>query len=279
EQKRPWREIVNMFVHTGRGLAAAHAAGILHRDFKPDNVLVGKDGRPRVLDFGLARALFGEPEKRASDEAAKADATGPSDLPPLKSVLTQPGRLRGTPAYMAPEQLMGERVDEKADQYSFCAALFQGLYGVVPFKADNFGALVEQIQLRKVNGVPKSNSVPSSVHRALLRGLSPNPADRFSSMEALLEKLEQQRAVLPAVLVATLVVGALVVGAPFYFRRTQALTETDYILLPEFVNTTGEPVFDGALKQALAVKLQESPLLNVVSEERIGQTLRLMGRA
>jgi tetratricopeptide (TPR) repeat protein len=98
-------------------------------------------------------------------------------------------------------------------------------------------------------------------------------------MEALLEKLEQQRAVLPAVLVAALVVGALVVGAPFYFRRAQALTETDYILLPEFVNTTGETVFDGPLKQALAVKLQESPFLNVVSEERIEQTLRLMGRA
>ena len=79
EHQRPWREIVNMFVQTGRGLAAAHAAGILHRDFKPDNVLVGKDGRPRVLDFGLARALFGEPEKRAhsveNDERARADGS------------------------------------------------------------------------------------------------------------------------------------------------------------------------------------------------------------
>jgi len=91
---------------------------------------------------------------------------------------------------MAPEQLMGERVDEKADQYSFCVALFQGLYGALPFNADNFGALLEQIRRRKVTDVPKRNSVPSSVHQALLRGLSPNPADRFSSMEALLEKLE-----------------------------------------------------------------------------------------
>src|SRR5215813_4547668 len=193
EQHRPWREIVNMFVQAGRGLAAAHAAGILHQDFKPDNVLVGKDGRPRVLDFGLARALFGEPEKGAlDDELAKADADGPSNLAPLAVVLTRPGRLMGTPAYMAPEQLMGERVDEKADQYSFCAALFQGLYGVVPFNGDDFDALLEQIRLRKVNEVPKSNSVPSSVRRTLLRGLSPNPADRFSSMEALLEKLERQ---------------------------------------------------------------------------------------
>src|SRR5215470_16829789 len=96
EQRRPWREIVNMFVQTGRGLAAAHAAGILHRDFKPDNVLVGKDGRPRVLDFGLARALFGEPEKRAhrdeNDERATADASSPSILALLGLALTETGR-------------------------------------------------------------------------------------------------------------------------------------------------------------------------------------------
>jgi TolB-like protein/Flp pilus assembly protein TadD len=121
-------------------------------------------------------------------------------------------------------------VDEKADQYSFCAALFQGLYGVVPFNADNFGALVEQIRLRKVTEVPNLNSVPSSVYRALLRGLSPNPADRFSSMEALLEKLEQQRAVprRRTVIVAGVVV-LLAVAFLRYFvvhgdRKTEAAT-------------------------------------------------------
>jgi serine/threonine protein kinase len=117
ERKRTWREIVNMFVQTGRGLAAAHAAGILHRDFKPDNVLVGKDGRPRVLDFGLARAPFGEPEKGAhsneNDERARADASSPSKLAPLAAALSEPGRLMGTPAYMAPEQLMGQPADQQ----------------------------------------------------------------------------------------------------------------------------------------------------------------------
>jgi len=241
EQKRPWRAIVNMFVHTGRGLAAAHAAGILHRDFKPDNVLVGKDGRPRVLDFGLARALFGEPEKGAlDDELAKADADGPSNLAPLAVVLTRPGRLMGTPAYMAPEQLMGERVDEKADQYSFCAALFQGLYGILPFNPDNFGALLEQIRLRKVNEVPNSNSVPPSVHRALLRGLSPNPVDRFSSMEALLEKLERQRAVprRQKLTVAGFVVVMSILGALFYTRHNPRVTEKDALVPADFNNAT-----------------------------------------
>src|SRR5205085_1777310 len=98
EQERPCRKVVDMFVQTGRGLAAAHSAGILHRDFKPDNVLVGKDGRPRVCDFGLARALSGEPEEGPpDDEPAKADATSRSNLALLGTALTEPGRMMGTP--------------------------------------------------------------------------------------------------------------------------------------------------------------------------------------
>jgi len=281
ERKRTWREVLSTFVQAGRGLAAAHAVGIVHRDFKPDNVLVGNDGRVRVLDFGLARpAQPSESEELANaDGQALAETKTSPRLAMLGVTVTQRGKLVGTPGYMPPEQLIGGRVDEKTDQYSFCVALFQGLYGTLPFNADNFGALLEQIRQRKLIDVPKWNHVPSSIHRALLRGLSPNPADRFSSMEDLLEKLERQRAAPRAVVGAALVMGAVVVGALFYFQRAQALTETDYILLPEFVNTTGEPVFDGTLRQALAVKLQESPFLNVVSEERIAETLRFMGRA
>src|SRR5215472_11180293 len=192
ERKRTWREVLSIFVQAGRGLAAAHTVSIVHRDFKPDNVLVGNDGRVRVLDFGLARPA----QPSQSEELLNADAQALADtkITPrparLGITVTQRGKLIGTPAFMAPEQLMGERVNEKTDQYSFCVALFQGLYGALPFNADNFGALLEQIRRRKVTDVPKRNSVPSSVHQALLRGLSPNPADRFSSMEALLEKLE-----------------------------------------------------------------------------------------
>src|SRR6516164_5178263 len=159
-----------MFVQTGRGLAAAHAAGILHRDFKPDNVLVGKEGRPRVLDFGLARALLGEPEKRAPDDgSAKADATSPSKLSPLGTVLTQPGRLMGTPAFMAPEQLMGEPADHRTDQYSFCVALYQGLYGELPFKGQSIETLVRELSKGKAPEAV-SSQVPSRLHRAVLRG-------------------------------------------------------------------------------------------------------------
>jgi serine/threonine-protein kinase len=225
EQDRPWREIVNMFVQTGRGLAAAHAGGILHRDFKPDNVLVGKEGRPRVLDFGLARALFGEPEKRApDDEPAGADATSPN-LAPLGAALTQPGRLMGTPAYMAPEQLMGQGADHRTDQYSFCVALYQGLYGELPFKGQSIETLVREVSQGKAPEAP-SSQVPSRLRRAVLRGLRPKPAERYPSMEALLDELvllatRTRRRLMVVVPVVLLLVGigalAAAPGLGWYF--------------------------------------------------------------
>ena len=189
-QERPWREVVNVFLQTGRGLAAAHAAGILHRDFKPDNVLVGRDGRPRVFDFGLARALSGEPEKPTPDDgAAEADATSRSNFALSGRALTEPGRLMGTPAYMAPEQLMGQGVDHRTDQYSFCVALYQGLYGELPFKGHTIEALVREITQGKAREAATSRKVPARLRRAVLRGLRPEPADRYPSMDALLEEL------------------------------------------------------------------------------------------
>src|SRR5215467_14031691 len=192
EQHRPWREIVNMFVQTGRGLAAAHAAGILHRDFKPDNVLIDKDGRPRVLDFGLARALLGEPEKRAPDEPASANAISPSKLAPLELALTQPGRVMGTPAYMAPEQMMGQGADHRTDQYSFCVALYQGLYGELPFKGQSVDTPLREMSQGNAPEVASSVQVPSRLRRAVLRGLRPEPAERYPSMDALLDELALQ---------------------------------------------------------------------------------------
>jgi serine/threonine protein kinase/Tfp pilus assembly protein PilF len=196
EKNRPWREVLAMFVQAGRGLAAAHSGGILHRDFKPENVLVGKDGRARVVDFGLAR--LAEPSK--SGERNTASGQSPSGTTShqramLAVTVTQRGKLVGTPAYMAPEQLTGEVVDAKTDQYSFCVALFQGLYGALPFNVENLGALLDQIRRHMVNKVFKSKNVPASLQQALLRGLSPEPADRFPSMEVLLDKLERQMAV------------------------------------------------------------------------------------
>jgi serine/threonine protein kinase/tetratricopeptide (TPR) repeat protein len=230
EQKRPWREIVNMFVQTGRGLAAAHAAGVLHRDFKPDNVLVGKDGRPRVLDFGLTRALLGEPERRA-----RPDAPGPSNLAPLGVALTEPARLMGTPAYMAPEQLMGQGADHLTDQYSFCVALHRGLYGEPPFKDQSIETLVCEMSQGMAPEVARSSQVPSRLRRAVLRGLRPQPADRYPSMDALLAELVLRatgtRRRLLAVAVLAMLGAIAAVGAIVLNKRTAAQTSVQSIAI------------------------------------------------
>jgi serine/threonine protein kinase len=190
-QDRPWRDVLTMFVQSGRGLAAAHARGILHRDFKPENVLVDKDGRARLVDFGVAR--FAHPimnGHRTSDNGESQAAV--KNMPnAVLGATASDGRFVGTPAYMAPEQLIGQPVDEKTDQYSFCVALFRGLYGKLPFNGESLGALLEQIKQRRVNAIPKLSRVPLSLHQAILRGFSPNPADRFPSMKVILDQLER----------------------------------------------------------------------------------------
>ncbi|MFP2912024.1 protein kinase domain-containing protein, partial [Pyxidicoccus sp. 3LFB2] len=142
KQPRPWQEVLRVFGEAGRGLAAAHAAGLVHRDFKPANVLVGLDGRPRVTDFGMARPLNreqGAAARVAPDVAAVS--TGSPTASPLATPLTRTGVLLGTPAYMAPELLGGRRADARSDQFSFCVALHEALYGVRPFEGDSLEAM------------------------------------------------------------------------------------------------------------------------------------------
>ncbi len=197
--QRPWREVLEVFLAAGRGLAAAHAAGLVHRDFKPDNVLLGEDGRVRVLDFGLARQADGPsststpiPDARAA-VAGETEASGSVPLltPSRVSVashLTQFGVVRGTPAYMAPEQFKGEASDTRSDQFSFCAALYEALYGVRPF-GKSPGPSTDW---KAIPEAPKDSRVPGTVRRIVLKGLSPDPAARFASMEVLLEALSRR---------------------------------------------------------------------------------------
>ena len=202
-QPRTRDEIIAKFVAAGRGLEAAHAAGLVHRDFKPDNVLLGKDGRVRVADFGLARALGAE-EVILLTRRAGAD---PSASPHPMSPLTRTGAVMGTPMYMAPEQHEGEPVDERTDQFSFCVALYHALYGDWPFAGKTTVALADAVLEGKLQKPPRR--IPSRLRQIVLRGLAVKPADRHPSMTALLGELTRQPT--RKLRNAVFVVGALVI--------------------------------------------------------------------
>ena len=182
--RRSWREILAVFVQAGRGLAAAHAAGIVHRDFKPENVLIARDGRVRVTDFGLARAL---------DEQATAAAD-----------------LAGTPGYLAPEQLDGA-ITAHSDQFSFCVALYEALVGERPFARAPLAAYARQLRDGRVE-FPPGTQAPAFVRQAVLRGLGKQATARFVSMEALLDALTRDPRARRLRLGAIVTLGALLVG-------------------------------------------------------------------
>jgi formylglycine-generating enzyme required for sulfatase activity len=193
EKPRTWREIVKVFAAAGRGLAAAHAAGIVHRDFKPDNVLLDKDGRPRVVDFGIAResgVVESEIDQATNDIALEADARESSGGRPLLT-LTKTGVLVGTPAYMAPEQFMGERSDERTDQFSFCVALYEALYGERPFAGDDMLSISLNVTQEQLRPLPRDRGVPAWVRRVIIRGLRADPSARWPTMAALITALER----------------------------------------------------------------------------------------
>ncbi|MBN1209354.1 MAG: CHASE2 domain-containing protein [Myxococcaceae bacterium] len=185
--RRALRQILEMFRKAGEGLAAAHAAGLIHRDFKPSNVLIGVDGAVQVSDFGLARSADTPPE--AEPVTPEAPAERPAAL--LQQELTQTGLVMGTPGYMAPEQMLLRPADGRCDQFSFCVALYEALYGRRPFKGQDPTALVAVIYERKLQPPRTKMKVPPWVHEAVLRGLSPKPEERFPSMEALLTVLSR----------------------------------------------------------------------------------------
>ncbi|MDC0744753.1 serine/threonine-protein kinase [Polyangium mundeleinium] len=181
ERRRPVPEVLPIFLQAGRGLAAAHAVGIVHRDFKPANVVVGRDDRVRVLDFGLARE--GQPQLPPRGAASLgAGAAGETSL----SVVA------GTPAYMAPEQHLGRRADARADQFSFCVALHEALHGVRPFRGDTAREILDSIQRGDVVS-PRAGELPAWLNEALRRGLSAKPEARHPSLVELLAILERDR--------------------------------------------------------------------------------------
>src|SRR6266498_2065012 len=261
---RNWGDILKVFMAAGRGLAAAHEKGLVHRDFKPDNVMVGRDNQVRVMDFGLARQVteksgdkagpiaanersgHGERDRASTpaEQAAEALANRDPipdvniDVPdtvvlsaPTMSVeaqahaaatgmfdvqLTRTGAMMGTPAYMAPEQFLGSATDARTDQFSFCVALYEALYGERPFAGNTMYALTNNVVQGKVRDAPANADVPLWIRKILLRGLRPTVGDRYPSIGALLDALAKnpatvRRKVVVAVAGAVLPI-ALVLG-------------------------------------------------------------------
>jgi len=221
-EPRDWPEVLRVFSEAGRGLAAAHEKDLVHRDFKPDNVMIGLDGSVRVMDFGLARGVLERDENRPGAAGAPlaglTEAMVARELDPdleltravdprtvivdstrvisassetLNVRITQTGAMLGTPAYMAPEQFRGLPIDARADQFSFCVALYETLYGERPFAGRTFNELMESVLRSEVLPPPADTRVPSWVRNIVLRGLARNPDDRWPTMKALLEALDK----------------------------------------------------------------------------------------
>jgi serine/threonine protein kinase len=189
ERTVPWTEILDKFLQAGRGLAAAHRAGIVHRDFKPENVLLNSDGEVQVADFGLARWSFDEQDQSFFSSELNTLNVAPERIREVR--LTRLGTLVGTPAYMAPEQVRGTLVDHRADLWSFCASLYEALYCELPFPGRTPREVLTHVELHSLRTPPRGSKVPPWLRQVLSRGLRANPAHRYADMDALLVALER----------------------------------------------------------------------------------------
>jgi serine/threonine protein kinase/tetratricopeptide (TPR) repeat protein len=185
-QPRTWREILEVFTQAGRGLLAAHAAGLVHRDFKPANVLMGEDSRPRLTDFGIARSARSlDPSTSSAPDTQSGSHSGSS----LDTPLTREGAMMGSPGYMAPEQYAGVATSPATDQFAFCASLYEALYGHRPFRGGSLVELAHVTAMGVVPPAPKGTLVPAWLHKVVEQGLARAPSHRHESMEALLKAL------------------------------------------------------------------------------------------
>jgi serine/threonine protein kinase len=230
QQSRSWRDILTVFLAAGRGLQHAHEANLVHRDFKPDNVMVRLDGEVRVMDFGLVRYIdLGDDEQKAEGQPGNTPVSDPAarqasmlestvnlerstaaQLPAAVSPqtkLTQTGAMLGTPAYMAPEQFIGQPTDARSDQFSFCIALYESLFGVRPFDGTTMAELTGNVLAGQVKPPPQRSPVPAGISRALRRGLSVSPADRYPSMTELLADLSRSAQPRKTILLVTAAAG------------------------------------------------------------------------
>jgi serine/threonine protein kinase/tetratricopeptide (TPR) repeat protein len=275
------RKAVDYGAQMAHGLAEAHEKGIVHRDLKPDNLFATKDGRVKILDFGLAKLT----QRQPGSEQSSLKLTEP----------TEAGMVMGTAGYMSPEQVRGQNADYRADIFAIGAVLYEMLTGRRAFQKpttpETMTAILNEDPPR-ISQITKS--IPPALQRIVNRCLEKNPEQRFQSapdlafaLDALSESgvFGRLAAAMPLApqkhwkfITATAIVLALSLGGYLYSIRKPKLTDKDTVVLADFANSTGDPVFDDTLMTALNVSLRQSPFLNVLPESEVAKTLQLMAR-
>ncbi len=263
-------EVLSIVTQTAEALSAAHSAGIVHRDIKPENIMIRPDGYVKILDFGLAKLTENNVPAEADDQTRKL-------------VKTNPGVVMGTVAYMSPEQARGKEIDARSDVFSFGIVLYEILGGKVPFEGETMtDILAAIITSEPVPLTSLAPHLPRELQRITSKTLKKKPNQRYQSTRDLLIDLKDlhDELLLEAKLEQTAVPDR---PEQKVSRRSHSSSSSsgvkDALLLTEFENTTGEPIFDQTLKQALAFSLAQSPFLDIFPETKVKETLGLMGRA